>query len=127
MAKDDLLQKADALMRRHRVFVAGATAQDEAAAVHEDVPVLTEIVDPDVAGVPVANGVEIGALRHALAHEIENWLDVELPQHVMRVVDGITDQLVSQLSLQIRSELLPKLENLVVASQMPPQVEPADD
>ena len=42
MADDgDLLQKADALMRRHRVFVAGATAPDENTVEAEDVPILT--------------------------------------------------------------------------------------
>jgi hypothetical protein len=53
---------------------------------------------------------DIAALKSALAFELETWLDQELPQHVLRVLDGITDQLIIQLSLKARAELLPRLQ-----------------
>jgi len=125
-ANDDLLQKADALMRRHRVFVAGA-AGAAADAPHEDVPVLTEVIAPDAlpaAMSPAPPGVDLGELRTALAFQLETWLDEELPEHVLHVLDGITDQLIIQLSLKARSELLPRLQK-VLDEQLAPA--PADD
>jgi hypothetical protein len=38
------------------------------------------------------------------------WLDEQLPQLVMRVLDGVTDQLVAQINTQARMTLLPKLQ-----------------
>lgn len=120
MADDDLMQKADALMRRHRVFVAGAAESSAAeAASQEDVPVLTEVVSPGavLATAPLRQAAaDAAALRGALACELENWLDEELPQHVMRVLDGVTDQLISQLSRKARSDLLPRLQGILEAA-----------
>lgn len=120
---DELLQKADALMRR-RTFVAGASEPPEPApaeaAPPEDVPVLTEVVGSDAplpapdATVPTAKSAN---LRNSLAFELEAWLDEELPQHVMRVLDGLTDQLIIQLSLKARSDLLPRLQAVLAAEE----------
>ena len=113
MPDDDLLHKADALMRKHRVFVAGATPDEEPA---DDVPVLTEVIGPDaIPEAATTTAVDIAALRGALALELETWLDQELPQHVLRVLDGITDQLIIELSLKARSELLPRLQKILGA------------
>lgn len=112
MADDDVLQKADALMRRHRVFVAGSSKESVADAAADDVPVLTDIVDPDsaVSTPGIQTPVDLARLRDALASELEAWLDEELPRHVMRVLDGITDQMISHLVQQARAELLPRLQ-----------------
>ena len=132
VAEDDLMQKADALMRRHRVFVAGAAGNataDETPG-QEDIPVLTEVVSPDsvlAAVPPVQTSVDIAVLRHALAFELETWLDKELPQHVMRVLDGVTDQLISQLSLRARSDLLPRLQGVLKSAEAAAKPDSADE
>lgn len=120
---EELLQKADALMRR-RTFVAGATEVIEEPPTQsppqEDVPVLTEIVAPDIThALPTTQepSAQAADLRRALAFELEAWLDEELPQHVMRVLDGLTDQLIIQLSLKARSELLPRLQTVLAAAE----------
>lgn len=118
---DELLQKADALMRR-RTFVAGAVAEEPAAApaAPDDVPVLTDVVEPDAGLQPEAADAppeKIASLRNSLAFELETWLDEELPQHVMRVLDGLTDQLIIQLSLKARADLLPRLQAILEAAE----------
>ena len=102
----------------------------------EDVPVLTDVVGDGIVAqhsvVPddktarmelkagVAHGVE-QALRQrlnqllldrqaVLAQEIEAWLDEQMPQLVIRAMDGITDHLVSLLANRAKDELLPRLE-----------------
>ena len=120
--KDDLLQKADALMQRHRVFVAGATAgqPDGKAAQADDVPVLTEVISPDALTETLAAtppSVDLGELRNALAFQLETWLDEELPDHILRMLDGMSDQLIVQLSLKARAELLPRLQKVLDARQ----------
>jgi hypothetical protein len=121
---DDLLQKADALMRRRRIFVAGANDADgarEAAAADaadDDVPLLTDVVEPDALEEVARHAVvDISALRAALAAELESWVDKDLPLHVQRVLDGITDQLILQVSERTRLELLPRLQALVSAAR----------
>lgn len=119
---DDLLGKADALMRRHRVFVAGAPEQKSLLADEgDDVPVLTEVVDA-AAATPLAPADEIeakarelaygllAAQRGALAEELAAWLDTELPRVVMAVLDGVTDQIVAQVTAEARAALLPRLQ-----------------
>lgn len=118
----DVLQKADALMRRHRVFVAGA------AEATDDVPVLTEVVDPaNLTPTPGAETpVDLVQLRNALAFELDSWLDEELPKHVMRVLDGVTDQMIGRLSQQARLELLPRLQARAEAAKAAPTPDDAD-
>lgn len=141
---DDLLQQANQLMRRHRSFVAGG-AQSAMAEVsstdRDDLPVLTEVVEgpaegssPDACGVesqPVVAPERIEALalemlferlpvqRQALAEELAKWLDSDLPQVIMRVLDGITDQLVAQIADEARAALLPRLQAGLEEEQAP--------
>jgi hypothetical protein len=129
---DDLLLKADALMRRHRVFVAGAAEQDEEVANtgQDDVPVLTEVVSSDAvpeSPPPASTSVALSKLSSVLAFELEAWLDEELPQHVMRVLDGITDQLIIQLSSKAKSELLPRLQSILESTEEAAKPGSADD
>ena len=135
---NNLLDQADALMRR-RSFVAGTQSeqaepegQAELAGDNaiEDVPVLTDVVSDEVARHSVIPGDESAAgialeieqaLRQRLnqllmdrqallAREIEDWLDEQMPQLVIRAMDGITDHLVSLLANRAKDELLPRLE-----------------
>lgn len=125
--EDDLLDKADALMRKHRVFVAGAGDADTA---NDDVPLLTEVVSAEAlmpSAVPAPAAADLKPLRDALAVELEAWLDQELPQHVLRVLDGISDQLILQLSLKARAELLPRLQQALESPKLAANPDSADD
>lgn len=105
----DLLRKADALIRRTRVFVAGAPAATEpAAAADNDLPVLTDIVTEHEAALATAPP---HMQRHldALRDELSRWLDQELPQAVLKVTDGLADQLMGELTHQAERNLLPRL------------------
>ena len=142
MADDrDILNQADRLMRRHRIFVAGSQASVSAQAEPlDDLPVLTDMVAaPDVesAAVPAIATEAIEQRAQVLAHEfmlerlsaqrltiekeVVAWLDTELPHIVMYVVDGLTDQLVAQVTAAVRLELLPKLQLAVEAESQPSQ------
>jgi hypothetical protein len=142
----DILDQADKLMRRHRVFLAGSQAS--AAVVEEivdDLPVLTDMVAATEAAVapPAVETPQVSveqraqeiahvlahelllerlsAQRQAVADEIATWLDTELPHIVMHVVDGLTDHLVAQVTTAVRLELLPKLQLAVEAESQPSQ------
>ena len=117
-----LFDQADALMRRRRVFVAGAAAVDaDGAAPPDDLPLLTEVVDVE----PVPPAAEVEALAHdllarllderrtALALAMETWLDEQLPQLIIRAMDGITDHLVTLLTVRARQDLLPRLDTIL--------------
>lgn len=129
---EDILQKADTLMRRHRVFVAGGEPLPpaEGSGPIEDIPVLTEVVEAPATSLTIPVGIDskviegfvnerlaalFPARREMLARELENWLDEQLPQIVMRLFDGITDQLLAQVSRQARSALLPRLQSALEA------------
>lgn len=129
---DELLDKADALMRRHRPVAIDAapevTESNEAAADDindsDDLPVLTEVVDPHDAAPaltprPTARD-ERTQLSSALTAELETWLDEALPGHIVHVLDGLADQLVGQLSQRARAELLPRLQALAEAEKPAP-------
>ncbi|KAF0167070.1 MAG: hypothetical protein FD157_232 [Rhodocyclaceae bacterium] len=112
MADDDtsdLLRKADALIRRTRVFVAASSEPTpEAAAPEEDLPVLTDIVtehEAALATAPPHMQLHLDALRE----ELSRWLDQELPHAVLRVTDGLADQLMGELTEQAEKNLLPRL------------------
>ncbi|MDD5177229.1 MAG: hypothetical protein PHQ05_12495 [Sterolibacterium sp.] len=137
---DNLLDQADALMRR-RTFVAGAkiesvepveTSEHAADAAGDEVPILTDVVNvndapPPAGDIPMAAmetvasrqseeavRERLGQLlfeRHAeLSQEVEKWLDEQMPQLVIRAMDGITDHLVALLANRVRDELLPRLD-----------------
>jgi hypothetical protein len=126
-----VLAQADALMRRHRVFIAGnatATAPDENSADQEDdFPVLTEVVadeaqqgsdaDPTPPGLTEAQVQEmLAAQQQEFQHVLAQWLDEKLPDEVLRVMDGVSDQLIGALTTRMRNEFLPQ----VPLTQEPP-------
>lgn len=122
----DLLLKADALMRRGRSYVAtppvptapeppqdpppltepDPTPSSESA--DDDVPVLTDRVaeeDAALATAPPHMQAQLDALREELAR----WLEQELPHAVLKVTDGLADQLMGELTHQAEKNLLPRL------------------
>ena len=106
---DDVLRKADALIRRTRVFVAGASSETaQIPQPEDDLPILTDIVtehDAALATAPPHMQHHLDALRE----ELSRWLDQELPQAVLKVTDGLADQLVAELTHQAEKNLLPRL------------------
>lgn len=105
----DVLRKADALIRRTRVFVAGSSPEGAQTPLPEDdLPVLTNIVtehDAALATAPPHMQQHLDALRE----ELSRWLDQELPQAVLKVTDGLADQLMGELTHQAEKKLLPRL------------------
>lgn len=105
MSDPDVIGQIDALIGRHR----------NPGAPEEDLPVLTEVVEEDAATMQQPSGSEsdaarLSAQRLALARELEAWLDEQLPDAVLRVLDGLSDQLIAQVAARARLELLPKLK-----------------
>lgn len=123
----DVLHQADALMQRWRTQRPSqaeppAEAEDTAAPFstdhdvplpepEEDIPVLTEAV-ADAALLPPLNAPHdpYALQRQALREELDQWLDHALPNTILRVLDGLADQLIGQLGQQARDDLLPRLE-----------------
>lgn len=105
----DLLRKADALIRRTRVYVAGASAPAaQVTLVDEDLPTLTEIVTEHEAALATAPP-HMQQHLDALRAELSRWLDQELPYAVLKVTDGLADQLMGELTHQAEKNLLPRL------------------
>lgn len=120
----DLLLKADALMRRTRSYVASpppsSPAEIATTSVHEpaeipraeavddDIPVLTEKLTANEAALATAPP----HMQHhldALREELALWLEQELPHAVLKVTDGLADQLMGELTHQAEKNLLPRL------------------
>jgi len=112
MAADDtadLLRKADALIRRTRVFVAGSVEPTPQAVPPEnDLPVLTDIVTEHEAALATAPP-HMQQHLDALREELSRWLEQELPHAVLKVTDGLADQLMGELTEQAEKNLLPRL------------------
>jgi hypothetical protein len=118
-----VLDQADALIRRRRIFVAAAhsassadeytqsmdaTTPDSIVAginTEPELPLLTEIVTLDEITSP---STEV-QLASAIHEEIRRWLDEELPDAVLKITDGLADQLVQKLTFQAENELLPRV------------------
>lgn len=125
MSDDDtahILGQADALIRRHRVFVAAPLPYANAAptsiviadpaedAIHSprsepELPLLTEVVTLDEITSPSMEAQRANAIHE----EITRWLDEELPGAVLKITDGLADQLVQKLTHQAERELLPRV------------------
>ena len=118
---EHLLDKADALMRRHRAFIAQPPAEiNESASPlpasaddnnetpdtsdDDDLPVLTDIVaSAELSTSEVPLEIVSG---DAVAAEIQRWLDEELPGAVLSVLDGLADNLVATITERMRAEVL---------------------
>ena len=129
---DELLGKADALLRRHKGR--DLPEPDEFVALDdEDIPVLTEIVDPaEVAGLtaaeapstaPVLNAVPASELAEQLisldteiARAVESWFATELPQLLSRELDKLSDRLQQEALAHLRATLLPTLSEHISRS-----------
>jgi hypothetical protein len=118
---DDILSQADALMRRHRSFVARSDTADspETASAGKDhgdadIPLLTEIVE-------IATGTDDGnartALSKAIQSELNSWLDEGLPSRIDALTEQIGKQLLADLKGEALNTLLPRLLAALEAPQ----------
>lgn len=106
---EEVMRKADALIRRTRVFVAGASAVPASTPpAEDDLPVLTDVVTEREAALATAPP-HMQQHLDALREEISRWLEQELPQAVLKVTDGLADQLMGELNDQAEKKLLPRL------------------
>jgi hypothetical protein len=128
MSGDDIFGKADALMKR-RAFVAGGA---QSAAPAEDLPVLTEVVDPSQAvqalsaalsGSPGAENLAarmhelLDPLPPDIARAVENWLVATLPRLVAKRLDGVAEQIAEEVGAALRDSLPLLISDLIRAAQ----------
>jgi hypothetical protein len=118
MSEDnDIITQADALMRRHRSFVARAAEisnEESTSAVSgnaendSDIPVLTEVVDASANAISApprdVDGV-LEALREDIESELSEWLVQVLPAAVANASQNI----LTELDAKARHTLLPRL------------------
>lgn len=116
---EDVLRKADALIRRTRVFVAGSEPEaGPTAPPEDDLPVLTDIVTEQEAALATAPP-HMQQHLDALREELSRWLEQELPHAVLKVTDGLADQLMGELTNQAEKNLLPRLIARLDGSALP--------
>ena len=122
---DDLLGKADRLMRRHRSFVVSASPAPAPAAadVNDDLPVLTEVVVTagdqarrDENALQMRLAEHLARERALMVAEFERWLDEQLPQVVISAMDGVAEKLLALVAKRAQAELLPRLRALAAAA-----------
>ncbi|AJP47812.1 hypothetical protein PG1C_03710 [Rugosibacter aromaticivorans] len=122
-----LLADADKLIQRRRVFIASPSQPvsppvvetgietvshveptphiAEHATADHDLPLLTERVtapEPALADLQASQ-------RDAVQKELAHWLEQELPATILKVTDGIADQLLGELTRKAEEHLLPSL------------------
>ena len=106
---EEVMRKADALIQHTRVFIAGSSpAPPPTPPAEDDLPVLTDIVTEREAALATAPP-HMQQHLDALREEISRWLEQELPQAVLKVTDGLADQLMGELNDQAEKKLLPRL------------------
>ncbi len=141
-AADDLLHKADALLRRHK----GTDREPEVEVSLEDeeLPLLTEVVEDLEDDLPIlTEEVEASALQAPepepappppeapepaqdvalaeflidldteIAREVETWFSSELPQLLSRELDRLAERLRAEAVAHLRATLLPALSEHV--------------
>lgn len=120
---DELLDQADALLRRHRGAEQGA-ARPRAALDDEDLPILTDVVDDlelvqEPASAPAAQGAAAAAparpgdaqkgLEQAVLREVESWITSEMPRILARELDQLGERLREEMLAHLQSTLAPRL------------------
>lgn len=114
---EDVLGKADALMRRHRSFVAGASKPP--ADSDEDVPVLTDEVDLDDSAAQETLDAQqriadiLNRLEPEIASLVRQWLAAELPHIVARELGALAPRLIQATHQSLEQALLPELSRLI--------------
>jgi hypothetical protein len=118
--EDDVINQADALMRRHRSFVARSAetaadiAESETAPDDADIPLLTEVVDTEV--VPPSIDALIDTLGNDIEAALSDWLVEALPAAVMNA----SQHILSELDAKARTTLLPQVQEILAARREKP-------
>jgi len=117
MADEDVLFQADALMRRHRSFVAqapqspGATVPLQSFADDNDIPLLTEIVTaPQTPTLPTMNEM-LDELHREIDKTLSAWLIDALPS----AVADASQHVLTELDAKARLTLLQQVQALIDA------------
>lgn len=135
---DRLLDKADALIRRHR-------GSDDAAL--DDLPVLTDVVTLPAQGdfvappepAPQSPAVDKAALATrvqallaermveldaSIGRSVEEWLADELPQIISREFDAMTERIRIHTLAHMRATLLPEISGCIaqVLDELPQDI-----
>lgn len=135
---DLLLGKADALLRRHNPPPGPDPILPDAlefvSLEDEDLPVLTDVVDPaELPPPPAANSgaapppgatpravsdlaEQLISLDTAIARAVETWFATELPQLVQRELDRFAQRLQEEATAHLRATLLPTLSEHISRS-----------
>ncbi len=126
---DALLDKADALLKRHRTANQTGVSQPSA----DDLPLLTDVVaDHNPAAPltalmplqpePVQQQSKQALLAETLiqldtdiSREVETWLATELPQILSRELGGLADRIRAETLAQLRATLLPALSERIAS------------
>jgi len=122
--------EANRPIQRRRMFIASSvnaptnapTSPAEAApeivfdAVGQDVrddedglPLLTEVITGPLPVATLDNQAANQAQLDAVHQELARWLAEELPDAILKVTDGVADQLMKELTDQAERQLLPRL------------------
>lgn len=118
---DSLLEKADALLRKHRHSGYPGIGSDP----DEDLPILTEVVEhfdeqdtivpADLPPAPVEVAEFLIDLDTELAREIEFWFANELPQLLSSELDRVSERLRTEALGHMRATLIPALSERIAA------------
>lgn len=141
VADDDPPGKADHPMQAYR---SALTGRDPTFREDDDLPVLTDVIvtddltsapipapvrlEPTLRAVPIDRGEvvtlarqmlleQLPAQREAIAGELAGWLDRELPGIVLRVLDGLGDQIAAKVTAEAMATLLPRIHAALEQSQ----------
>lgn len=110
--EDDVIEQADALMRRHRSFVARAAdaagTDVDTRPVDDDIPVLTEVVDADDVFPD-----DVPALLDAVGRDLDEALSDWLVEVLPAAVANASQQVLAELDAKARNTLLPRLRNII--------------
>lgn len=121
----DVLSKVDDFMHRRRARMADplpmSSPQIEPV---DDIPLLTEVVTNEnkpALAIPAEAGAtkSLRDIDADIARELDIWLDENLPQVVMYVMDGITDKLIRQIHESVREDMLPRLRRALDGNAEP--------
>lgn len=105
--EEDVLSQADALMRRHRSFIARGAGPVSAAAPPDDpdIPLLTEVIDAATAlPAPTLDEV-LDVLHEDLEQALDAWLIDALPV----ALANASQHILTELDTRARHSLLPQL------------------
>ncbi len=113
---ENVLSQADALMYRHRSFVARAPATedclppDPSADLDADIPVLTEVVAESAMAPPTVADL-LDTLQYEIENELSEWLVDALPA----AVANASQHIITELDTKARNSLLPRLKEIIKA------------